>query len=73
MSCEEIVSKLREIPITCEEDLDQIEDLLDSLCVTYVSELNCAYQTPGCDLYYYAYAFVHDGEIGLFTGSYSID
>lgn len=72
MAYQDIFKMIEEIEISCEEDLTQIDELLDSFGIYYTSELDCAYESCGYDVYYYAYAFVYEGVVRLITGTYDI-
>lgn len=72
MKYEDILEQINCFSIQEEEDLEQIDDFLEEIGVNYVSELDQAYDSCGYDVWYYAYAFLYDGEIRLITGTYDL-
>lgn len=72
MTYKQLEYKINSIEITCEEDLEQIDTILEDNSIKYKYDIDCVYDSCGYDVYAYVYAFVYDGEIRLIWGTYGI-
>lgn len=70
MEYKDILATINSITLEEEEDLEQIDNFLKELGINYTMDLDQAYDSCGYDVWYYAYAFLYDGEVRLITGTY---
>lgn len=63
--------ELCSIDVECEEDLESIDNIFEKYNIKFESDIDCVFDSPGCDVYSYAYSFIINDEPNLFMGSYS--
>ena len=67
----ELYDKLMEVTIECEEDLDKFDSIFKEYGVTQIKyDVDCAFDSCGLDVYYYAVSYIYNGELEMFTGTY---
>lgn len=72
MKYDDILEQINCFSIQSEDDLEQIDDFLMELGISYTMDLDLAYDSCGYDVFHYAYAFIYDGEIRLIIGTYDL-
>lgn len=67
----ELFDKLIDTRIDGEEDLNKLESIFKEYNVNqFKIDNNCAFDSTGLDVYYYAVSYIYEGELEMFTGTY---
>lgn len=67
----ELFDKLIDIGINCEEDLSKLELIFKEYNVNqFKIDNDCAFDSTGLDVYYYAVSYIYKGKLEMFTGVY---
>lgn len=67
----ELFDKLIDTGINCEEDLSKLELIFKEYNVNqFKIDNDCAFDSTGLDVYYYAVSYIYKGELEMFTGVY---